>query len=443
MKNTLLIFAMFLFIQTANAQWTIKHLDENSYNVGFVKFRNDSLGLFMGGGSTILKTTDFGETWNTKQLKINVNIADFQFIGDSTVMAIGDHYNNNGENMTSKLIKSKNLGESWDSIANFQGQQLRSLHFFNSDSGLLTGYDGIHRTNDGGITWDTVWSITQFGYKYGGLQQLYFPTSQTGYAIGTGRNQHNNPNFDNFLLKSTNSGISWDLIKTFSGSLTCINFVNESTGFIGTNSEIIYKTLDGGYTWTELPIAPNHNIIESIQFVSEMKGFATGGARNYLTSGGGSYFFISKTIDGGETWATFDTLGIPLNSIYFINDTIGFVSGNYELIMKSIGQIDKLPENYPWHLVESVGVDDNKLQNSNINIYPNPTDGILYIQSINSNNKFVKIRLTNVSGQFVDIGNIDTNNQVIQLNLSDLKSGIYILEIKYQDKVETMKILKK
>lgn len=443
MKTIILILCIFLFIHfAANAQWSIKNLDESAQKTSIIKFKNDSLGFSMGGNSSFLKSEDVGETWKKIQFDVNVNIKDFQFIGDSAIFAIGDNYTGNGENMTSKLIKTENLGETWDSISNFQGQQLRSLHFFNNDSGIVAGYDGIYRTINSGISWDTVWSIKEFGYKYGGLQQLNFPTSQIGYAIGTGRNQHNNPNFDNFLLKSTNSGISWDLIKTFSGSLTCVNFVNENTGFIGTNSEIIYKTIDGGYNWTELPITPNNNIIESIQFISEMKGFATGGARNYLTSGGGSYFFISKTIDGGETWATYDTLGIPLNSIYFINDTVGFVSGDFLLIMKSNGIIDELPVDYPWHLVgDPNGIKTNNL--SNIHIYPNPTTGYLYIQNTNPQKAIKKISLINTSGQTIEIRKPVSNNELIWFDLSDLNSGIYLIKIGYVNENEVIKIIKK
>ena len=445
MKLTYLILTIFSFIHlSVNAQWTIKNLDENSQKASIVKFKNDSLGFSMEGNSSFLKSENIGETWKEIQLDIKVNIKDFQFIGDSAIFAVGDYYTGNGENMTSILIKSENLGETWDSISNFQGQQLRSLHFFNNDSGIVTGYDGIYRTINSGISWDTVWSIKKFGYKYGGLQQLNFPTSQIGYAIGMGRNQHNNPNFDNFLLKSTNSGISWDLIKTFSGSLTCINFVNENTGFIGTNSKFIYKTIDGGYTWTGLPIARNNYIIESIQFISEMKGFATGGARNYLTSGGGSYFFISKTIDGGETWATYDTLGIPLNSIYFINDSVGFVSGDFLLIMKTNGKINQLPGDYPWHLVgDPNSINPNEFSNSNIKIYPNPTDGILSIRNTDSNKEIKTISLINASGQTIDIRKPVSYNQLTQLDLSDLNSGIYLIKIGFDDKIESMKIIKK
>lgn len=434
---------------SANAQWAIKHLNENSHKTGTIKFKNDSLGLFIGGfqggNHTFLKTMDVGDTWQIKHMNINVNINDFQFIGDSSVFAVGDYYTGNGENMTSKLIKSENLGESWDSISNFAGKQIHSLHFFNNDSGIVAGYDVIYRTVDAGKLWKTVWGIKQFGYKYGELKQLSFPSSEIGYAIGIGRNQNNDgSNFDYFLLKTNNSGITWNLVKTFDNPLASIYFVNLNIGFIGTESGVLYKTNDGGNSWTELQINKSGNEIHSIQFISELKGFATGGVMRYLTDGGGSSnFFISKTTDGGETWASYDTLGIPLNSIYFINDTIGFVSGDFELIMKSNGKINKLSEDYPWHLVGNPNsIDENKFSCSRIKIYPNPTDGTLFIQNLTSNKELKSISLINTSGQTIDSRNSVSDNELIQLNLSGFKSGMYLIKTVYTDKIEFMKIIR-
>ncbi len=62
----------------------------------------------------------------------------------------------------------------------------------------------------------------------------------------------------------------------------------------------------------------------------------------------------------GGSWDTYDTLGIPLNSVYFIDDSTGFVSGLYNLIMKTNGNIRGLPADYPWHLVIFYNIDDDQ-----------------------------------------------------------------------------------
>lgn len=447
MKPTLFIISLLLsgLLNELNAQWTIKNIDENSFShSNVIKFKNDSLGLFMGDHSTILKTVDIGETWEKIELNINVNIREFQYIEDSSIFALGDYYTGSGENMTSKLIKSENLGETWDSIANFHGQQLHSLYFYNNDSGIVAGNNGIYRTINSGISWDKVWSIIEFGYKYGEIKQLCFH-AQIGYAIGIGRNQHNNPNFDYFLLKSIDAGLTWDTIKTFQYPLTTIHFMNQDTGFIGaeSSSSIIIKTTDGGNTWNETQVSNYSNSVNSIHFTTNMIGFATGTPFTFIPEGPTS-FFISKTIDGGVTWERYDTIGIPLNSIYFINDSIGFVSGSYNLIMKSSGKINSLPEDYPWHLVgRSVFIDETKSTNFQMKIYPNPTNGILWVEQTTFSHPIIAIKLISAAGRIIEDMKPLSDKGNMQIDMTNFAPGIYFMQVRYLDSQEILKILKK
>ena len=416
----------------AGAQWVIKNLGENSFNFGDIKFQNDSLGYLIGGDSYFLRTQNTGENWEKLQIDIQIEINDYQLIGDSSIFAVGDH----------KFIKSNDFGENWDSISSLTGKQLHTLWFFDHDTGIVAGYDGIYKTVDNGISWDTVWSITQQGYKYGDIEQIYFPSSDIGYAIGIGRNQTNNPNFDNFLLKSVDSGKTWGKVKSFSDNLITICFTNEDTGFVGTESGIIHKTEDGGNNWIE-SLKTNGASVRSIQFISENQGYATGGGTDYATSGAYYNFFISQTVDAGQTWATYDTTGIPLNSICFIDENIGFVAGDFELIMKLNGVINSLPEDYPWHLVENTGINMKEGLNFDFNIYPNPTNGILIVQKILPTEEIVNLRLFNMSGKQIDIRDKVVTPDKVQLNLSALTPGAYIIQLISENKVITRKIVKK
>lgn len=441
----ILAFWMFFISIEIEAQWSIKHLNESEYsNYNVIKFKNDSFGLFIGSNSVILKSNDAGETWNAISLETKAHIYDFQFIDDTIIYAVGYDYIGAGENLTSKFIKSSDNGETWDSLASFEEKQLYSIWFFNKDSGMLAGYDEIYRTVDSGDSWDTVWSITGFGYQYGSVKQLYFPTSRIGYAIGNGRNQHNNPNFDYFLLKSINSGRTWELIKTFPNTLTTIHFLNQDTGFIGTefSTTNVLRTIDGGDTWNETQVADYFNSVNSIHFISDMIGFAAGAPSAFIPEGPTS-FFISKTNDGGDTWESYDTIGIPLNSVFFINDTIGFVSGAYSLIMKSDGRIRGLPEDYPWHLVGGVYIDETDMLNSQVKIFPNPTNGILYIQPFDLTQNIKSIKIISTTGYVMDIAEPLRNNDLIPIDLSGLTPGMYVIQIEFSDRNEVMKVLKK
>jgi photosystem II stability/assembly factor-like uncharacterized protein len=441
----LLPFIAFACINEINSQWTIKHFDESTFiNDNVIKFKNDSTGLFMGGNSGILKSADAGETWKEIRIETQINVKDFQFEEGSTIYAVGDHYVDAGQDLVSKIIRSADDGETWDSIYSFDKKQLKSIWFFNNDSGIIAGFDGIYRTRDAVNSWDTVWSTGQSGYTYGTVEDISFPVPQTGYAIGEGRTE-NNPSrlFDHFLLKTYNSGLTWDTIKTFPGLLTTVLFINRDTGFIGTESNpaTILKTTDGGNTWNEIPVAAGYSgSVNSIHFISDMTGYATGAPPGFIT-GGSTSFFISKTIDGGDSWETYDTTGIPLNSIFFMNDTTGFVSGLYDLIMKSNGSIYGLPADYPWHL--AVNVKKSEMSDFQSRIYPNPTDGKIRIQQSNRHEPVKTIKLFSVAGLLIRVTEPMADDDPLQFDLSDQPHGLYLIQLTYPGRNEMLKVLKK
>jgi hypothetical protein len=279
---------------------------------------------------------------------------------------------------------------------------------------------------------------------------LVFPSPQIGYSIGIGRTQNNNADlFDNFLLKTVDSGLTWNKIKSFPNSLSAIHFLNTDTGFIGTESGVILKTTDGGVTWNETWAASNSLKVNSIQFISEMTGFAVGGSYAVTTtstslSGGGFSFFVSKTSNGGRSWESYDTIGLPLYAIYFLNDTTGFVSGSGNLIMKSNGTIDELPGDYPWHLVDDGSfIKEEKTTGSGIKIYPNPTSGKLKLQWTDVNATISTVKLYNSSGQVIEIKKPELYSKSIQFDLTEMMPGLYFIQIIYSDKTEMMKIFKK
>jgi photosystem II stability/assembly factor-like uncharacterized protein len=443
MKKRFILLALLLigFINISMAQWEVKYLgDLNYHNV--VKFKNDSLGLVMGDDSFAVKTTDAGESWTLKDLNVLMNVFDFQFVDDSVVYAVGDHYIGAGSNLTSKLIVSSDNGETWDSIANFPGKQLFSLNFFDIESGLIAGNDGVFRTTDSGNTWDTVVTMDQLGYKFGEIKQMSFPSPQTGYAIGSGYLESMFI-LEDFLLKTTDAGLTWDVVNILDHEPTALYFLDETTGFVGTYDGLygfISKTTDGGLTWDE-----KHNNeyipVTDIHFISDNTGFVTGGYE--ISMPGPTAFGISKTTDGGENWYGFDTIGLPLKSIYFLNDTTGFVAGWHQLVMKlSGGSISELPDDYPWHLVDTgMSVNEEHL-NDNFKIYPNPTRGILHLEALDLSTEIQRIEIISITGQVKKVLDKPQGIHKATLDISGFTSGVYFIRILTSGHTGFLKVIK-
>jgi len=79
----------------------------------------------------------------------------------------------------------------------------------------------------------------------------------------------------------------------------------------------------------------------------------------------------------------------------------------------------------------------------NLKIYPNPTNGKFTIQitdlksSINN-----QLSVTNILGETVYSSLINNKSSIIELDLSDQPSGMYIVNIRTGEKVEHKKLIK-
>ncbi len=87
----------------------------------------------------------------------------------------------------------------------------------------------------------------------------------------------------------------------------------------------------------------------------------------------------------------------------------------------------------------------NVLTDINLEVFPNPTSGFLYIKSNSNIETEFTLTLIDILGKVVykkKIERLDSNNQ-IKLNLLHLKTGIYILRINNSNLIEIEKMVKK
>jgi hypothetical protein len=119
------------------------------------------------------------------------------------------------------------------------------------------------------------------------------------------------------------------------------------------------------------------------------------------------------------------------NSILVVGETESIDS----IFNKNIGRED-------WAIIKVREDVSNGIQNSvytKIKVFPNPTDGFINIQ-LNEINDPV-ITLIDLSGRLIREYKIASINDVLGLDLSDIKNGTYILSIKSKDKLYNQKIV--
>ncbi|NHM07601.1 hypothetical protein G4D82_10240 [Flavobacterium sp. CYK-4] len=101
-----------------------------------------------------------------------------------------------------------------------------------------------------------------------------------------------------------------------------LTFTDAQTGYAISRLGKIVKTTDAGITWTTLNSGATQPL-KRIHFVNHNLGFAIGSD----PSGN----FVLRTNNAGQTWTSINltsTSNSSLNSIYFINETVGFIVGN-------------------------------------------------------------------------------------------------------------------
>lgn len=270
-----------------------------------VYFSEMNIGFTVGQGGSILRTLLAGASWTTQTglLVGTYGINDIVFVNDSTGFA-GVYPNT--------LLQTTDRGNTWNDIGAI-GTALEPLDMFflNEDTGFMVGYaEQVKKTTDGGLNWSEKLNLAQVA-----LSDIKFVNSTKGFIVG-----------QKYLYRSTDAGETWlkDSLGSDSINLYSISFPSAMIGYIGGSKKItdydyqsiLYKTIDGGASWNTLTLIDSNYGLNSVWFINDSIGFST------------SYLKIHKTTDGGISWTTYD-LGNNFNAyqLFFVNDTVGYVSG--------------------------------------------------------------------------------------------------------------------
>ncbi len=213
----------------------------------------------------------------------------------------------NDDTITCGAYKRLSIESGWSAVSSGTTQHLNSIHFPTSSVGYACGNAGtIIKTTNGGNSFQTL--TVSFNQN---LNRIYFANNNVGYAVGGG----------GLMLKTNNAGATWDSV--YSGvtqSLNTIHFINASKGFVGGAAGVILKTIDSGNTWVSSAngiTAGQSDQVNDIFFTDSLTGFATVSNTIY------------KTVNGGATWSVLlYNMTFTYRDIQFLNKDTGFICGN-------------------------------------------------------------------------------------------------------------------
>lgn len=278
------------------------------------------VGNELGGrsGGVILMTEDGGETWIEQMSNLRAYLNDVHFINPNEGWAVG------GNTVGGLMFVTRDGGRNWARTPRTWPGGLTDISFSGAKTGWVTGSDDSTRTIvlatwDGGITW------SPRPIPLGSYPRISFVDESHGWLVS---------NTPGAILETDDSGKTW---RTLHGaaidSYESVHFFDESRGWIVGSDGLIRATKDGGRTWIEQESGVTA-MLNSVYFVTESQGWIAGGdASAQSTTAGG---IILSTSDGGDSWVRSD-LGVQatLNAIHFAGDTRGWAVGDLGTILST------------------------------------------------------------------------------------------------------------
>ncbi|MDB5034863.1 MAG: hypothetical protein JWQ98_2104 [Chlorobi bacterium] len=330
----IMLWTLALASMPANAQWQAV---ESPKLKGALLYGLDipadtaiyAIGYNAAGRSAIYKSTDAGTVWSAITVP-GMSLFDMEFVDASTGFVAGrgtqcgcptvSRTTDGGAHW--KLDTIRNAGGGIDKISASTG--LTSFHFSSPDTGYVVGVGGIiAKTTNGGVTWHAE-TTGEAGDYFAGIA---ITRPGHGFALAAAATT----DYVNQFYHSNDDGEHWTKISGpgENSSFRNVTFPTGDTGFLlgGDSTGAIYKTTDGGETWSRKYTGARNVDIFQVAFRDAMEGFAVGMSGTVLHTG-----------NGGDTW-TVENEGdsIILSDVAITSDMV-YVIGPGGLFRRSLAQ---------------------------------------------------------------------------------------------------------
>lgn len=255
-------------------------LDAN--NCWVVGNRVDGFGL-------ILRTTDGGTTWTRQGSPASIpdtDILKIYALDKETAWAVGS-------SMT--ILFTDDGGNTWSNkvTADVPDVLLQGVYALDKNNVWVTGFNSggretILRTTNGGASWINKGGPEQIFPDTPSLYMLDVSVANGGaiWACGNGYT----------VLRSIDNGDNWSRTYPSRGlyDANSIYGFDADNAWVVTDSDGIYRTTDGGITWTHQPLEHTNSYLLSLCVLDTQVAWASG----HNSSQG----VIHHTADGGVTW---------------------------------------------------------------------------------------------------------------------------------------------
>ncbi len=266
-----------------------------------IVFNSPNFG-WVGGGNfstgLIMKTTNAGSSWQRVQTPAMTEVNDLKLFSDSRIIAVTE----GGESSTQIIVS--NDGQVWNTVLERGMSHLRSISIMEQDI-WVGGSDGLILHSNNGMLWN---EISRNLIKNATCIQFLDETS--GFCVGS----------DGVLLKTTNGGGFWNRQIVHEGiDLYSVYFLDENNGIVSGTGSIELLTENGGQTWQQIEIGESE--ISKIRFSGEV-GYALNGSS------------VSISRNRGREWHSVQVAreGVVLTGLSVVDENTAYVCSPYDSV---------------------------------------------------------------------------------------------------------------
>jgi photosystem II stability/assembly factor-like uncharacterized protein len=248
-----------------------------------IAFFNASVGLAVGRGTTVLRTTDAGATWQSvaaaNTATLHGDFYDVDVVSSTRAFAAGYTYAKKCD-----VVMTTDAGATWvdrtpSQLKTVDDIELRGLDFVDAQRGWAAYQNHgdelrVLKTTDGGLTWsDKLLTDNMWAHPF----DVHFFDALNGWLVAG--------YYTNLIYRTTDGGVTWALTgaPADSGQLWTAFFVSPTHGYLGTddnsaNDTILWETIDGGATWTAAYNGPTGwtSGVHALDFTDANHGWAGG-----------------------------------------------------------------------------------------------------------------------------------------------------------------------
>jgi photosystem II stability/assembly factor-like uncharacterized protein len=264
---------------TSSPGWTVQS-SAITTSLATVKTVNQSVVWTAGAGGKVLVTTNGGTSWNSVGGGV---------IGTDNIYAIealdaNTAFVTTTPTSTTFIYRTTNGGTTWTQMYTQSGGFIDAIKMYNASNGIALGDPvggkwTILKTTDGGATWARIATEPAQVGTEAGWNNSFATIGTTNIWFGTNSNK---------IYRSTDGGLTWSSSSVAFQNSINISFSSAQYGVAGADDGSAARTTDGGVTW--MPV--------SVGGTGAVTGFSGVGVDFFASKGGTVY----RSTDRGATW---------------------------------------------------------------------------------------------------------------------------------------------